>query len=162
MFEAPLTPPLVPVAHSGEFHCRNSATICYFPPATRERAAAKGTGPWEGGRLATTPLAREPAGTAGPCPENAMADSSGPGSAATGTPLTVMGYEVVDRVGEGAGSLLYAVSHPLTKQVYVLKHVVPKTDRDQRFVEQLEAEYAVGQQVNHPCLLYTSPSPRDS
>ena len=75
-----------------------------------------------------------------------------PGSAAAGMPSTLMGYEVVDRVGEGAGSLLYAVSHPATKQVYVLKHVKPQTDRDQRFVEQLESEYQVGRRVNHPGL----------
>lgn len=85
-----------------------------------------------------------------------MSGTSGteaPGGRAGGnTPLTVMGYEVVDRVGEGAGSLLYAVSHPVTKQVYVLKHVTPQTDRDQRFVEQLQAEYEVGQRVNHPGL----------
>lgn len=67
-------------------------------------------------------------------------------------PSVVMGYEVLGRVGEGAGSHLYAVTHPQTNQVYVLKHVVPKTDRDQRFVEQLEAEHEVGRRVNHPGL----------
>ncbi len=74
------------------------------------------------------------------------------GIAAGGTPLSVMGFEVIDRIGEGAGSLLYAVSHPVTKQVYALKHVKPQTDRDQRFIEQLDAEYEVGQRVNHPGL----------
>src|SRR3954471_8580110 len=69
-----------------------------------------------------------------------------------GLPRNVMGYEVIDFVGEGAGSLLYAVSHPKTTQLYALKHVKPKTDRDQRFVEQLETEYAVGQLVRHPGL----------
>jgi serine/threonine-protein kinase len=63
-----------------------------------------------------------------------------------------MGYEVIDFVGEGAGSLLYAVTHPQTAQLYALKHVTPKTDKDQRFVEQLETEYAVGQLVRHPGL----------
>jgi eukaryotic-like serine/threonine-protein kinase len=67
-------------------------------------------------------------------------------------PREVMGYEVIDFVGEGAGSLLYAVNHPQTKQIYALKHVTPKTDRDQRFVEQLENEYEVGRLVRHPAL----------
>ena len=71
---------------------------------------------------------------------------------AGGLPRDVMGYEVIDFVGEGAGSLLYAVSHPQTKQIYALKHVQPKTDRDQRFVEQLENEYEVGRLVRHPGL----------
>jgi serine/threonine protein kinase len=67
-------------------------------------------------------------------------------------PRTVMGYEVVEHLGEGAGSVLYAVSHPATRQVYALKYVKPLTDRDQRFVEQLEAEHEVGRRVSHPGL----------
>src|SRR5688500_17742334 len=74
------------------------------------------------------------------------------GSAAGMTPRSVMGYEVIELIGEGAGSVLYAVSHPKTSQIYALKHVTPKTDRDQRFVEQLENEYEVGQLVRHPGL----------
>ena len=70
-------------------------------------------------------------------------------------PRSVMGYEVIGFIGEGAGSLLYAVSHPQTAQLYALKHVTPKTDKDQRFVEQLETEYAVGQLVRHPGLRRT-------
>jgi serine/threonine-protein kinase len=69
-----------------------------------------------------------------------------------GVPRSVMGYEVIDYIGEGAASLLYAVSHPETAQIYALKHVKPKTDREQRFVEQLENEFAVGQLVRHPAL----------
>src|SRR5688572_29273477 len=64
-------------------------------------------------------------------------------------PRSVMGFDVIDFIGEGAGSLLYAVSHPKSAQLYALKHVKPKTDKDQRFVEQLETEYAVGQLVRH-------------
>jgi eukaryotic-like serine/threonine-protein kinase len=67
-------------------------------------------------------------------------------------PRSVMGFEVIDFIGEGAGSLLYAISHPQTAQLYALKHVTPKTDKDQRFVEQLETEFAVGQLVRHPGL----------
>jgi eukaryotic-like serine/threonine-protein kinase len=69
-----------------------------------------------------------------------------------GLPARVMGYEIIDYIGEGAGSVLYAVTHPQTTQIYALKHVTPKTDRDQRFVEQLENEYNVGQLVRHPGL----------
>jgi serine/threonine-protein kinase len=60
-----------------------------------------------------------------------------------------MGYEVIDFIGEGAASLLYAVTHPETAQIYALKHVKPRSDKDQRFVEQLETEYQVGQLVRH-------------
>src|ERR1700712_5203095 len=67
-------------------------------------------------------------------------------------PSEIFGYEVLSYLGSGAGSALYAVSHPDTHQVYALKHVLPKTDKDQRFIEQLEAELEVGQLVNHPGL----------
>lgn len=64
-------------------------------------------------------------------------------------PRDVMGFEVIEYIGEGAGSLLYAVNHPATKQIYALKHVKPKTEKDQRFIEQLENEYNVGRLVKH-------------
>ena len=67
-------------------------------------------------------------------------------------PKSVFGYEVVDFIGEGAGSRIYAVTHPTTKQLFALKHVLPKQDKDVRFVEQLEAEFEVGRQVSHPGL----------
>ncbi|HZN63839.1 MAG TPA: serine/threonine-protein kinase [Tepidisphaeraceae bacterium] len=64
-------------------------------------------------------------------------------------PKSLFGYEVLDFIGEGAGSRIFAVSHPATKQVYALKYVTPKAEKDVRFVEQLEAEYEVGRQVGH-------------
>jgi eukaryotic-like serine/threonine-protein kinase len=67
-------------------------------------------------------------------------------------PKALFGYEVVDFLGEGAGSRIFAAAHPVSKQIYALKYVVPKTDKDLRFIEQLEAEYEVGRQVTHPGL----------
>ena len=67
-------------------------------------------------------------------------------------PKSVFGYEVVDFIGEGAGSRIYAVTHPTTKQLYALKHVLPRQEKDVRFVEQLETEFEVGRQVSHPGL----------
>lgn len=61
-------------------------------------------------------------------------------------------YEVLGPIGQGAGSTIYCVSHPLTKQLYALKHVVRKTDKDDRFIEQLESEFEVGSKVNSPQL----------
>ena len=65
------------------------------------------------------------------------------------TPRTIFEYEVIDLIGEGAGSLIYAVSDTSTRQIYALKHVVRKTEKQARFIEQLQNEYAVGSQVNH-------------
>jgi serine/threonine-protein kinase len=67
-------------------------------------------------------------------------------------PQSIFEYEVIDLVGEGAGSLIYAVSDPQTRQIYALKHVVRKTEKHARFIEQLQNEYAVGTEVNHPNL----------
>jgi serine/threonine-protein kinase len=55
-------------------------------------------------------------------------------------------------IGQGAGSTIYVVSHSDTKQLYALKHVVRKTEKDDRFIEQLEGEYEVGKNCNHPGL----------
>lgn len=64
-------------------------------------------------------------------------------------PKSLFGYEVLDYLGAGAGSQIYLVDHPDTHQIYALKHVVRKVDRDDRFVAQLENEYEVGRHVTH-------------
>jgi serine/threonine protein kinase len=60
------------------------------------------------------------------------------------------GYKVLAKIGEGAASTIYAVQHSRTKQVWALKHVERKTDKDARFVEQVEQEYAVCERLDHP------------
>lgn len=69
-----------------------------------------------------------------------------------GLPRKLFDYDVVDLIGQGAGSLIYVVSHPVNKQLYALKHVVRKTQKDDRFIEQLETEHQVGGRLNHPGL----------
>src|SRR5947209_17734233 len=71
------------------------------------------------------------------------------GARKNGQPKTLYGYEILGTLGEGAGSAIYAASHPTTGQVYTLKHVVVKTEKDKRFVEQVEQEYDVGRRVSH-------------
>ena len=67
-------------------------------------------------------------------------------------PKTLFGYEVLDYLGQGAGSTIYLVSHPDTHQVYALKHVIRKTDKDERFVDQLKNEFEVGRRIAQPGL----------
>jgi len=69
-----------------------------------------------------------------------------------GMPKSLFGYDVLDFIGEGAGSLIYAVSKPETGQIYALKHVTRKTDKDVRFIEQLENEFQVSKKFTHPGL----------
>ncbi|MGB7158884.1 MAG: serine/threonine-protein kinase [Tepidisphaeraceae bacterium] len=68
------------------------------------------------------------------------------------TPKTLFGYRVHDALGEGAGSVIYRVTDPGTRQSYALKHVIRKKEKDIRFVDQLEAEFAVAGKVRHPNL----------
>jgi len=67
-------------------------------------------------------------------------------------PRRVFDYEIIDCIGQGAGSLIYVVSHEQTHQLYALKHVVKREEKDARFIEQLENEYQISRQFKHPAL----------
>ena len=62
----------------------------------------------------------------------------------------IAGYRILMEVGQGAASTLYAVQDPKSKQVWALKHVRKHTDKDQRFLDQVETEYVVGRKLRHP------------
>lgn len=64
----------------------------------------------------------------------------------------IAGYRVLARIGEGAASELYAVQHPRTKQVWALKHVEKRSERDQRFLDQVQQEYRIGSKLDHPSI----------
>jgi serine/threonine protein kinase len=63
---------------------------------------------------------------------------------------SIAGYRVLQKIGVGAASELFAVQDPKTKQVWVLKHVVRKSEKDDRFLEQVQQEYIVGSKLKHP------------
>jgi eukaryotic-like serine/threonine-protein kinase len=67
-------------------------------------------------------------------------------------PQKLLNYEVLEQLGEGARSIIYAVSDPATHQVYALKHVVRSGPKDIRFIEQMETEFEISKQFNHPNL----------
>jgi serine/threonine protein kinase len=67
-------------------------------------------------------------------------------------PQKLLNYEVLERLGEGARSTIFAVSDPITHQVYALKHVHRDTSKDIRFIEQMETEFEISKQFNHPNL----------
>jgi len=70
-------------------------------------------------------------------------------SASIDLPKALFGYEVLQHLGDGAGSRIYAVTHASTQQVYALKHVVRSDEKSVRFIEQLENEFSVGKQIRH-------------
>ncbi len=61
-------------------------------------------------------------------------------------------YEVLERLGEGARSTIYAVKDPATRKEFALKHVVRNDPKDLRFVEQMETEFSISKSFNHPSL----------
>ncbi len=67
-------------------------------------------------------------------------------------PKALFGFDVIDSIGEGAGSTIYAVTNPSTSQIYALKHVVRLDEKAGRFFEQLEAEFEVSKNFRHPNL----------
>ena len=67
-------------------------------------------------------------------------------------PIDIFGYKVLARLGEGAASIIYAVQEPKTGQVWALKHVLKRSEKDQRFLDQVEQEYEIGSQFTHPNL----------
>jgi serine/threonine-protein kinase len=67
-------------------------------------------------------------------------------------PQKILHYDVLEKLGEGARSIIWAVSDPETRQVFALKHVVRAESKDIRFIEQMETEYEVSRQFTHPAL----------
>lgn len=74
------------------------------------------------------------------------------GTGPAATPQRLFGYDIVEKLGVGAGSTIYLVTKPTSPQVYALKHVERVADKDIRFIEQLENEFNVGKRVRHPNL----------
>src|SRR5689334_17555871 len=68
------------------------------------------------------------------------------------TPRELFGYQVISEIGEGAASTIYAVSDPASGQVYALKHVLRMSDKEQRFIEQVQNEFEVSKACKHPVL----------
>ncbi|BAM05137.1 serine/threonine protein kinase [Phycisphaera mikurensis] len=63
----------------------------------------------------------------------------------------IAGYDVVETLGTGAGSTLYAVRNKKGEK-YCLKRVVKKSEQDQRFIDQALAEHKIAHQFKHPRL----------
>ncbi|KAA0212703.1 MAG: serine/threonine protein kinase [Leptolyngbya sp. PLA3] len=62
----------------------------------------------------------------------------------------VEGYRIMAEIGRGAASIIYVVQDVKTKQVWALKHVQKSGPKDQRFLDQAEAEYRISQELSHP------------
>jgi serine/threonine protein kinase len=61
-------------------------------------------------------------------------------------------YDVLERLGEGAKSIIYRVSDPTTGSIFALKHVTREGQKDIRFIEQMETEFEISKRFSHPGL----------
>jgi eukaryotic-like serine/threonine-protein kinase len=68
---------------------------------------------------------------------------------------TLLHYDLLERIGEGARSTIWRASDKNTGRIVALKHVVRKEDKDIRFIEQMEAEFNLAKNFNHPNLRKT-------
>ncbi|MBN1436967.1 MAG: serine/threonine protein kinase [Sedimentisphaerales bacterium] len=64
-------------------------------------------------------------------------------------PPSLPGYEIIRRLGAGAGSVIYAVRQEKTGKSFALKHVVRRDD-DKRMLDQVENEFKVASKIDHP------------
>lgn len=64
----------------------------------------------------------------------------------------VEGYKVLSELGQGAASRIYLVQSEKSKRIFALKQVVKNDEKDQRFLDQTEAEYQVASKLDHPGL----------
>lgn len=61
----------------------------------------------------------------------------------------IAGYRILARIGSGAASELFAAQDRKSKQVWALKHVIKRVEKDQRFLDQVQQEYNVGTKLEH-------------
>ncbi len=62
------------------------------------------------------------------------------------------GYEISNRIGRGAGAVIYAARERAARRQVAIKHVVRHGPKDNRFIEQAEIEYEVSHALDHPYL----------
>lgn len=64
-------------------------------------------------------------------------------------PTELFGYNVISRIGRGAGARIYAVRESVTRLTFAMKHVIRSKKRDIRYVEQIQTELKMGLMVRH-------------
>lgn len=67
-------------------------------------------------------------------------------------PLELFGHPVLGRIGVGAASVIYKVRDPHGTKVLALKHVVKRSEKDQRFLDQVVEEHRIGADLKHPSI----------
>jgi len=64
----------------------------------------------------------------------------------------LFGYRVRKVIGDGAWSRVYEVENTKTHTAYALKHVISTGEKQERYLDQLRAEWRVGKALKHPVI----------
>jgi serine/threonine protein kinase len=64
--------------------------------------------------------------------------------------IDIDGYTIIRRIGTGARSVIYLAIEEATKKRVALKRAVLEVPEDTRIFKQIETEYAVSKQIDHP------------
>ena len=67
-------------------------------------------------------------------------------------PLSIPNYRILEKIGTGAGSVLYKAKCMRTGAIYAIKSVKMHTPEDQGYIDQLKDEYATASLLDHPVL----------
>ena len=62
------------------------------------------------------------------------------------------GYELLGRIGRGAGAIISLARDEASGRQVALKHVVRRGPEDDRYIAQVENEYSVASNLHHPSL----------
>jgi len=63
---------------------------------------------------------------------------------------TVEGFRILGELGRGAASIIYLAKDTKSDHIWALKHVAKLEPKDQRFLDQAEAEAEINRQLSHP------------
>ena len=67
--------------------------------------------------------------------------------------IKVEGYELAERIGTGANSVIYKARRKGTQEVYAVKVVPRRSKADDKYVDQVTNEFAVASRFDHPNLV---------
>ena len=59
-------------------------------------------------------------------------------------------YEILGRIGRGAGAIIYQARNRTTRDIVAIKHVVRRGPEQDKFIQQAETEYEIAHQLDHP------------
>ncbi|MCI0498357.1 MAG: serine/threonine protein kinase [Planctomycetales bacterium] len=67
-----------------------------------------------------------------------------------GTVIEIDGYTILRRLGTGARSIIYLAVEESTKNTFAIKRAILENPEDTRIFEQMETEFKVARQIDHP------------